>query len=44
VPPRPKDHQHQARVAETIGLVLIALLILALTLARYGRAVHWSLR
>ena len=33
-----------ARHTETLGLVLIALLILAITLARFGRVLHWSLR
>jgi len=30
--------------AETIGLILIAVVILVITLARYGRAIHWGLR
>jgi hypothetical protein len=42
--PQFNEHKHQARVAETIGLALIALAILALTLVRYGRSFHWSLR
>lgn len=38
------DNKHRARVAESIGLALIALLILIITLARYGGAARWSLR
>lgn len=33
-----------ARVAESIGLVIIAVIIVVIPFARYGRAVHWSLR
>ncbi len=43
VPPT-ADNRRRARVAESIGLALLALIILAVTLARYGRAIDWSLR
>jgi hypothetical protein len=36
--------KQRARAAEAIGLALIALLILAITLVRYWRVIHWSLR
>jgi len=35
---------HSARRAETLGLILIALLIFALVLARFSRGLHWSVR
>ena len=45
---RQKDSRHKQRHAayatETTGLLLIALLILALTVARYWHAIHWSMR
>jgi len=34
----------QVYTTETTGLLVIALLILILTLARYWHFVHWSLR
>jgi uncharacterized membrane protein YqhA len=42
--PIESDNKHRARVAESIGLVLIALVILIVTLSRYGGAARWSLR
>lgn len=39
-----KHHRHTVYASETTGLLLIALLLLILTLARYGHDVHWSLR
>lgn len=42
--PSDSDNKHRARVAETIGLALIALAILIITLVRYGGAARWSLR
>ncbi len=29
---------------QTLGLILIALLILIFTLVRFGRVLHWSIR
>jgi hypothetical protein len=40
----PADNRRRARVAESIGLAILAIIILVFTLARYGRAVNWSLR
>ncbi|MFB3813581.1 MAG: hypothetical protein ACE14L_05670 [Terriglobales bacterium] len=34
----------RARQIETLGLVLIAVLILIITLVRFGRFVNWSWR
>ncbi len=34
----------RARVAETIGMALIALMILVITLVRYWRVIHWNWR
>jgi hypothetical protein len=42
--PSDSENARRARVAESIGLAVIALIILIITLARYGRAVNWSLR
>ena len=39
-----KHRRHAAYATETCGLLLIALLLLALTLIRYWHAIHWSLR
>ncbi len=33
-----------ARVRETLGLILIALLIFVVTLARFAKSIHWSWR
>jgi hypothetical protein len=40
----PHRHDARARYAETLGLVLLALLIFAITVVRFGRNLHWSLR
>jgi hypothetical protein len=38
-------HQHHAVYAsEATGLLVIALVLLALTLVRYWQYIHWSLR
>jgi hypothetical protein len=37
-------HHHAVYASETTGLLLIAFLLLVLTLIRYWRYVHWSLR
>jgi hypothetical protein len=37
-----RENDRRARAAEAIGLAIIALLILAITLVRYGRVLHWS--
>lgn len=42
--PTEYENKHRARVAESIGLALIALVILIITLLRYGGAARWSLR
>jgi hypothetical protein len=39
-----KHRRHAAYATETCGLLLIALLLLALTLIRYWHTIHWSLR
>jgi len=39
-----KHHSAQVYTTETTGLLVIALLILIITLARYWHFVHWSLR
>jgi hypothetical protein len=41
----PHKHQRHAIYAtETSGLLLIALLLLAITLTRYWHVIHWSVR
>lgn len=42
--PRAQHHRHAVYASETTGLLLIALLLLALTLIRYWHGIHWSLR
>jgi hypothetical protein len=45
--PEPKDakpHRHAVYASETVGLLLIAALLLVLTLIRYWHHIHWSLR
>jgi len=48
--PHPQDesehrhHRHAVYASETTGLLLIALVLLALTLIRYWHEIHWSLR
>jgi hypothetical protein len=39
-----KHQWHAIYASETSGLLLIALLLLALTLIRYWHTIHWSLR
>ena len=39
-----RHHRHAIYATETSGLLLIALLLLALTVVRYWHAIHWSLR
>ena len=39
-----KHQRHAAYATETSGLLLIALLLLIFTVARYWHAIHWSLR
>ena len=39
-----KHQRHAIYATETSGLLLIALLLLALTLIRYWQTIHWSLR
>lgn len=39
-----KQQRHSVYATETFGLLLIALLLLVLTLIRYWRAIHWSVR
>ena len=39
-----KHRRHAVYASETTGLLLIAFLLLVLTLLRYWRDIHWSLR
>jgi len=39
-----KQRRHGVYASETFGLVLIALLLLIISLARYWHNIHWSLR
>jgi hypothetical protein len=39
-----KHHRHALYASETTGLLLIALTLLILTVVRYWREIHWSLR
>ncbi|HTT19919.1 MAG TPA: hypothetical protein VMS18_05685 [Candidatus Binatia bacterium] len=39
-----KHHRHAVYASETTGLLLIAVVLLVLTLIRYWREIHWSLR
>jgi hypothetical protein len=39
-----KERRHAVYASEATGLLLIALLLLALTLVRYWHHIHWSLR
>jgi hypothetical protein len=46
-PEREAAHRHHRLAlyaSESTGLILIALMLLALTLVRYWREIHWSLR
>ena len=40
----PKHRRHAVYASETTGLLLIAFVLLILTLVRYWRYIHWSLR
>jgi len=42
--PAHKHQRHSVYAKETSGLLLIALLLLALTIVRYWHAIHWSMR
>ncbi len=42
--PSSRHSAQQVYATETTGLLIIALLILIVTLARYWHFVHWSLR
>ncbi len=51
VPDSPPQHEDDRKprgrevyASETIGLVVIALLLVVLTLVRYWHHIHWSLR
>jgi len=39
-----KERRHAVYASEATGLLLIALLLIALTLVRYWHHIHWSLR
>jgi hypothetical protein len=39
-----KHDRHAVYASETTGLLLIAAVLLVLTLIRYWREIHWSLR
>jgi hypothetical protein len=39
-----KHARHAIYATETSGLLLIALLLLAITLTRYWHVIHWSVR
>jgi hypothetical protein len=45
-PEHESAHKHRRGVyaTETVGLVLIALVLLIITLVRYWHNIHWSLR
>ena len=38
------QHRHHAYAAEATGLLVIGILLLILTLARYWSYIHWSIR
>jgi hypothetical protein len=40
----PKHRRHAVYASETTGLLLIVFVLLVLTLVRYWRYIHWSLR
>jgi hypothetical protein len=40
----PQQHRRAVRAKETIGLLLIAFLLLVVTIVRYWHSIHWSLR
>jgi hypothetical protein len=39
-----RHHRHAVYASEAMGLLVIALLLLALTVVRYWHDIHWSLR
>ena len=39
-----KRHRHAVYASEATGLIVIVLLLLVLTLARYWHNIHWGLR
>jgi len=39
-----RNQQHHARYTETLGLIVIAILIFIIVLARYFRSISWSWR
>jgi hypothetical protein len=43
-PEAPKPRRHSVYASEATGLLLIAGLLLVLTVIRYWRYIHWSLR
>ena len=40
----PEPHRREVYASETIGLLVIAVLLLAFTVLRYWHRIHWSLR
>ncbi len=42
--PNPRPHGDRARYLETLGLILIVLLIVAYTLARFAKSMPWGAR
>jgi hypothetical protein len=38
-----KHPRHHIYATETIGLLLVAILLLVLTLIRYWHSIHWSI-
>jgi hypothetical protein len=39
-----RHQRHAVYASEAVGLLVIALVLLALTLVRYWHEIHWSLR
>jgi len=39
-----RHHRHAVYASETTGLLLVAVVLLVLTLIRYGHQIPWSLR
>lgn len=39
-----QQHRHAIYASEAMGLLVIALVLLALTILRYWHDIHWSLR
>ena len=44
VPEDKHRHRHHAYAAESVGLLLIGILLLILTVARYWSYINWSIR